>query len=121
VDVADFGDALVVTPRFERRLDRSRISLRLETSERRPSPSASPHWRRYKISSSGQITIRASVRKRWGIGSGAYVDVADLGDAVVIAPVGGADGLVNAWLERDEVAGALEATLGHATGLAASG
>lgn len=61
-------------------------------------------FRRYKVSSVGQLTLPASARQRWGIDKGGDVEVADLGAAVVILPSGGSDALLDAWLSGSDVA-----------------
>jgi bifunctional DNA-binding transcriptional regulator/antitoxin component of YhaV-PrlF toxin-antitoxin module len=61
-------------------------------------------FRRYKVSSVGQITLPASARQRWGIDKGGDVEVADLGAAVVILPNGGSDELLESWLSASDIA-----------------
>jgi AbrB family looped-hinge helix DNA binding protein len=43
----------------------------------------------YLVSSSGQMSVPAAVRHRWGLTAGGRVTVLDLGDAVVLLPPGG--------------------------------
>lgn len=38
----------------------------------------------YLVSSSGQMSVPAEVRRRWGLGRGGRVTVVDLGHAVVL-------------------------------------
>lgn len=42
----------------------------------------------FLVSKSGQMSIPAGVRRRWGLGEGGRVTVVDLGDAVVLLPPG---------------------------------
>ena len=42
----------------------------------------------YLISRSGQMSVPAQVRHRWGLSDGGRVTVIDLGDAVVLLPPG---------------------------------
>lgn len=60
-------------------------------------------FRRYKVSSVGQMTLPASARRRWGLDGAGVVEVADLGSAVLILPAEGSDVLLDAWLESDEL------------------
>ena len=43
----------------------------------------------FLVSSSGQMSVPAAVRHRWGLDHGGRVTVVDLGDAVVLLPPGG--------------------------------
>jgi bifunctional DNA-binding transcriptional regulator/antitoxin component of YhaV-PrlF toxin-antitoxin module len=43
---------------------------------------------RYRVSATGQFSLPASARRRWGIEGGGDVEVFDLGEAVVIFPGG---------------------------------
>lgn len=43
----------------------------------------------FLVSSSGQMSVPAAVRHRWGLDHGGRVTVIDLGDAVVLLPPGG--------------------------------
>ncbi len=59
----------------------------------------------FLVSSSGQISVPAAVRRRWGLDRGGRVTVVDLGDAVVLLPPGGRAGLLAAALSaKDHVA-----------------
>jgi AbrB family looped-hinge helix DNA binding protein len=40
----------------------------------------------FVVSRSGQMSVPADVRRRWGIAEGGRVTVIDLGDAVVLLP-----------------------------------
>jgi AbrB family looped-hinge helix DNA binding protein len=42
----------------------------------------------FLVSASGQMSVPAAVRHRWGLDQGGRVTVIDLGDAVVLLPVG---------------------------------
>ena len=42
----------------------------------------------FLVSSSGQMSVPAAVRHRWGLDHGGRVTVIDLGDAVVLLPPG---------------------------------
>ncbi len=55
-------------------------------------------FRRYRVSRVGQMTLPAEARRRWMIELGGDVEVADLGAAVVVFPLGGSESLLNAWL-----------------------
>lgn len=42
----------------------------------------------YRVSERGQMALPAEARRRWGLMEGGAVQVADLGDALVIVPAG---------------------------------
>ena len=42
----------------------------------------------FLVSTSGQMSVPAAVRHRWGLDHGGRVTVVDLGDAVVLLPSG---------------------------------
>ncbi len=42
----------------------------------------------YRVSERGQMALPAEARRRWNMTEGGAVDVADLGDALVIVPAG---------------------------------
>jgi AbrB family looped-hinge helix DNA binding protein len=42
----------------------------------------------FLVSASGQMSVPAAVRHRWGLDQGGRVTVIDLGDAVVLLPPG---------------------------------
>jgi AbrB family looped-hinge helix DNA binding protein len=42
----------------------------------------------FLVSKSGQMSVPAGVRRRWGLTDGGRVTVVDLGDAVVLLPLG---------------------------------
>ncbi len=48
----------------------------------------------FLVSSSGQMSVPAEVRRRWGLTEGGRVTVVDLGDVVVLLPPGGRERLL---------------------------
>ena len=42
----------------------------------------------YRVSDRGQMALPAEARRRWNLTAGGAVEVADLGDALVIVPAG---------------------------------
>jgi len=42
----------------------------------------------FKVSSRGQLSLPADIRRRWGIQDGGDVEIADLGDSLLIVPGG---------------------------------
>ena len=42
----------------------------------------------FRVSDRGQIALPAEVRRRWDMAEGGSVEVADLGDALLIVPAG---------------------------------
>ena len=54
------------------------------------------------VSKSGQISVPADVRRRWGLTDGGRVTVVDLGDAVVLLPPGARQRLLNEALSSEE-------------------
>lgn len=56
----------------------------------------------FVVSSSGQMSVPAAVRHRWGLDQGGRVTVVDLGDAVVLLPPGGRAGLLAAALSAED-------------------
>jgi bifunctional DNA-binding transcriptional regulator/antitoxin component of YhaV-PrlF toxin-antitoxin module len=65
---------------------------------------------RYVVSSSGQLSLPAEVRRRWGLVDGGPVDVIDLGFGVLTIPHGEGPALLGDLLSRDQHA-AFVATL----------
>lgn len=55
----------------------------------------------YLVSSSGQLSLPAAARHRWGLDRGGPVDVVDLGFAVLMLPKGQARHLLDDLLPRD--------------------
>jgi len=56
----------------------------------------------FLVSSSGQMSVPAPVRRRWGLGNGGRVTVIDLGDAVVLLPPGARQRLLADALSAEE-------------------
>ena len=56
----------------------------------------------FLVSSSGQMSVPAAVRHRWGLDQGGRVTVIDLGDAVVLLPPGGRAELLDSALSADD-------------------
>ncbi len=42
----------------------------------------------FKVSDRGQMALPAETRRRWNLGEGGSVEVADLGEALLIVPAG---------------------------------
>jgi bifunctional DNA-binding transcriptional regulator/antitoxin component of YhaV-PrlF toxin-antitoxin module len=43
----------------------------------------------FLVSTSGQMSVPAAVRHRWGLDKGGRITVVDLGEAVILLPPGG--------------------------------
>jgi bifunctional DNA-binding transcriptional regulator/antitoxin component of YhaV-PrlF toxin-antitoxin module len=56
----------------------------------------------FPVSTSGQMSVPAAVRHRWGLDHGGRVTVVDLGDAVVLLPPGGRQQLLAHALSAEE-------------------
>ncbi len=56
----------------------------------------------FLVSSSGQMSVPAPVRHRWGLDNGGRVTVIDLGDAVVLLPPGARQRLLGDALSAQE-------------------
>jgi AbrB family looped-hinge helix DNA binding protein len=56
----------------------------------------------FPVSKSGQMSVPADVRRRWGLAEGGRVTVVDLGDAVVLLPSGGRQKLLGDALSAEE-------------------
>ncbi len=56
----------------------------------------------FLVSSSGQMSVPAAVRHRWGLEKGGRVTVVDLGDAVVLLPPGGRQRLLADALSAEQ-------------------
>lgn len=56
----------------------------------------------YLVSTSGQMSVPAAVRRRWGLEHGGPVTVIDLGDAVMLLPADGRQRLLNAALSAED-------------------
>ncbi|HEX6597633.1 MAG TPA: AbrB/MazE/SpoVT family DNA-binding domain-containing protein [Acidimicrobiales bacterium] len=61
-----------------------------------------PATSEFLVSSSGQMSVPAAVRHRWGLDQGGRIIVVDLGDAVVLLPPGGRAELLGAALSAEE-------------------
>ncbi len=59
------------------------------------------HAAQFKVSTSGQMSLPAEVRRRWRLQDGGLVDVLDLGFAVLTLPQGGAGRLLDEVLPAD--------------------
>jgi bifunctional DNA-binding transcriptional regulator/antitoxin component of YhaV-PrlF toxin-antitoxin module len=57
---------------------------------------------RYVVSSSGQLSLPAEVRRRWGLVDGGPVDVIDLGFGVLTIPHGEGPALLADLLSQDQ-------------------
>lgn len=56
----------------------------------------------YLVSASGQMSVPAAARRRWGLEHGGRVAVFDLGDAVVILPTEGRGRLIAEALPAED-------------------
>jgi AbrB family looped-hinge helix DNA binding protein len=56
----------------------------------------------FLVSKSGQMSVPADVRRRWGLTDGGRVTVIDLGDAVVLLPPGARQRLLGDALSAEE-------------------
>ncbi len=56
----------------------------------------------FLVSSSGQMSLPAQVRRRWNLNEGGPVDVLDLGFGVLTVPQGEGRHLLGDLLSRDE-------------------
>lgn len=56
----------------------------------------------FLVSTSGQMSVPAAVRHRWGLDHGGRVTVIDIGDAVVLLPPGARQRLLDAALSADD-------------------
>lgn len=50
---------------------------------------------RFRVSTSGQMSLPASIRRRWDLDDGGEVDVLDLGFGVLTVPAGAAGALLD--------------------------
>ena len=55
----------------------------------------------FLVSTSGQMSVPAAVRRRWGLDQGGRVTLVDLGDAVVLLPPGARQRLLGQALSAD--------------------
>ena len=58
----------------------------------------------FLVSKSGQMSVPAEVRRRWGLTGGGRVTVMDLGGAVVLLPSGTRERLLSEALSADDLA-----------------
>jgi AbrB family looped-hinge helix DNA binding protein len=56
----------------------------------------------FLVSKSGQMSVPAEVRRRWGLTDGGRVTVIDLGDAVVLLPPGAREKLLAGALTAED-------------------
>ena len=56
----------------------------------------------FLVSTSGQMSVPAAVRRRWGLDEGGRVTVIDLGDALVVLPAGARQQLLAAALSAED-------------------
>ncbi len=56
----------------------------------------------FLVSTSGQMSVPAAVRHRWGLDKGGRVTVVDLGDAVILLPPGGRQQLLADALSAEQ-------------------
>jgi bifunctional DNA-binding transcriptional regulator/antitoxin component of YhaV-PrlF toxin-antitoxin module len=63
-----------------------------------------PAVKRYVVSASGQMSLPAEARHRWGLDGGGPVDVVDLGFGILTVPEGQGKRLFRDLLSRDEQA-----------------
>ena len=56
----------------------------------------------FLVSSSGQMSVPAAVRHRWGLDEGGRVTVIDLGEAVVLLPPGARRQLLRQALSAED-------------------
>jgi hypothetical protein len=56
----------------------------------------------FLVSTSGQMSVPAAVRHRWGLEHGGRVTVVDLGDAVILLPPGGRQKLLANALSAED-------------------
>jgi bifunctional DNA-binding transcriptional regulator/antitoxin component of YhaV-PrlF toxin-antitoxin module len=65
---------------------------------------SNPAVKRYVVSASGQMSLPAEARHRWGLDGGGPVDVVDLGFGILTVPEGQGKRLFRDLLSRDEQA-----------------
>lgn len=56
----------------------------------------------FLVSTSGQMSVPAAVRHRWGLDHGGRITVVDLGDAVVLLPPGARQSLLESALSSED-------------------
>ena len=57
----------------------------------------------FLVSKSGQMSVPAEVRRRWGLSEGGRVTVLDLGEAVVLLPSGARQALLGEALSAEDL------------------
>jgi AbrB family looped-hinge helix DNA binding protein len=61
-----------------------------------------PTTTEFLVSRSGQMSVPADVRRRWGLSEGGRITVVDLGEAVVLLPPGGRQRLLAGALSAED-------------------
>ena len=61
-----------------------------------------PQVETFRVSTSGQMSLPAAVRRRWDLDRGGQVDVVDLGFGVLTVPAGTAGRLLDEVLPAEE-------------------
>jgi AbrB family looped-hinge helix DNA binding protein len=56
----------------------------------------------FRVSTSGQMSLPAGVRRRWNLGEGGQVDVIDLGFGLLTVPAGDARRLLDEILPAED-------------------
>ena len=56
----------------------------------------------FVVSSSGQMSVPAAIRHRWGLDGGGRVTVVDLGEVAVLLPPGVRERLIDAALSAED-------------------
>lgn len=56
----------------------------------------------YLVSASGQMSLPAAARKRWGLENGGPVEVLDLGRVVMVMPIGESARMLDELLPAEE-------------------
>lgn len=56
----------------------------------------------FLVSKSGQMSVPAGVRRRWGLSDGGRITVVDLGEAVVLLPPGARQKLLKEALSGED-------------------
>ena len=75
-----------------------------------------PDVAEYLVSSSGQMSVPAAVRHRWGLDDGGKVTVLDLGGAVVLLPEGARERILERALSAEQHLRAVQKLSGASTG-----
>ena len=78
------------------------MGIRVNHAAQPKNESASMASAEFLVSKSGQISVPADVRRRWGLTAGGRVTVIDLGDAVVLMPPGARQRLLRDALSAEE-------------------